>query len=617
METPWLILDRIILGGAEPEDDAPVDSDPQEEEEEEEEEEEGVDDEAEAEEDVDEEEEEDVDEDEEEDDVDQDQEEVVVDEEEGLDFEDMDAQQENAAAMDAQQEDAAAMDADAQVEDEGDEHEEEDVDEEEGMDLEAMDAQQELLGAVVDEEDDDADEEDDDAQQENAAAVDADAQEEDEEQAPEPDFFIPFTLPPPRVTLLVTGIGSAAYPDPDNPDMFPYIIAAGPFGLLTHFAVAPNRGTCFEDNPLNTRLVLVRPFHTDAQDRVTASAESVPDRPGLGIVPGLGNILSVGVLFDGAREIIAELQVDHGGDHATLVRFQDGEWSRRDMECPLPLLYREWVPHGAVSDDASICWFDLSWGLLSCDLNQPEAELALSFHHLPGDRALAEATPDIHTTRCITVTRDRRLRYVEIVPVAGASPRVTMWTRVIREDGLWGWVMNYAMSFRRIWDDDSYLDTGLVRGVPVLAVVSPTNHDMVYFALEKRLFGVNVPAHRVENCRKYDLVTMPYQPQPASGLYVVAWNVPPEIAPALPALLAADQAALIEEEEHSAGVMEDEEQLLADMDYEVQQPEEIDHEADAAVVIEGLQIKNQESQDQQGPQGQDPGDDADAGHGAI
>ncbi|KAJ1266217.1 hypothetical protein BS78_08G134200 [Paspalum vaginatum] len=393
-----------------------------------------------------------------------------------------------------------------------------------------MDAQQDN-GAVVDADAQDEDDDDDAQDEDEDDDDDMDAQEEEEE-APGHDFFIWAVVPPPRVSALVAAKGSGAHPDAAKPDRFPYIIAAGRFGLLTHFAVAPDHGTCFEDNPLNTRLVLVRPFHTDAQDQVTASAEPVPDRPGLGLVPGIGNILSIGVLFDGAREIIAELQVDHGGDHATLVRFQGGQWSRRDMECPLPLVDREWVPHGAVSDDASICWFDLSWGMLSCDLNQPEAELALHFHHLPGDRALAEATPDIHTARCITVTRDRRLRYVEIVPVAGEAPTVTMWTRVIREDGLWGWVMNYAMSFQRIWDDESYVETDLPRGVvPVLAVVSPSNHNMVFFALEERLFGVDVPMHRVEHCRKYDLVEMPGTPRPVSGRYVVAWSVPPEVAP--------------------------------------------------------------------------------------
>ena len=110
----------------------------------------------------------------------------------------------------------------------------------------------------------------------------------------------------------------------------------------------------------------------------------------------------------------------------------------------------------------SICWFDLSWGLLTCDdLDLPAAgttELLLRYHPLPDGHMLPQATPDIHTRRCITVTRnDSLLRYVDVdmVPAAGeAVPTVTMWTRFIG-DGGWEWVMNYTMSFDRIWDDDS------------------------------------------------------------------------------------------------------------------------------------------------------------------
>ncbi|KAJ1266222.1 hypothetical protein BS78_08G134700, partial [Paspalum vaginatum] len=346
----------------------------------------------------------------------------------------------------------------------------------------------------------------------------------DVDEAPEPSDFFPTGMrPPPAVNILVACRG--AHPDADNPDEFPYIIAAGPFGFLTHFAVAPHYGTCFQDKPPSTHLVLVSPFY-DNRGMPAATAERVPDRPGIGIVPALEYIASVGILFDGVHEIIAELQVDHGGDHATLVRFRGGQWTRRGMDCPLPEVDdRDWVPHGAVSDNTSICWFDLSWGILSCDLNRPEAELALHFHHLPGGRALDEATPDIHSTRCVTVTQDGKLRYVEIIREA-APPTVTMWTWFIGDHG-WEWFPNYSVSFELIWNDDSYKATGLPRGVvPVLTAVSPANHHVVYFALEQNIFGVDVPMHRVEHWAPYNLVNVPGPQPPASGRFLIPWTLP-------------------------------------------------------------------------------------------
>ncbi|KAJ1266221.1 hypothetical protein BS78_08G134600 [Paspalum vaginatum] len=356
--------------------------------------------------------------------------------------------------------------------------------------------------------------------------------------AVEPDFITTPVLLPPGVTIPAAGRG--AQPKINKPDMYPYIIATSRFCLLAHFAVAPSNGTSFEDSPQNTHLVLVRNFHR-APGQITATAEQVPRRSSH--VPGLRNIQGVGLLSwvsdndgpDAVRTtIIAELQVDRAGDRfrAMLLRFRDGRgWSRKKMPCPLPAANREWAPHGAVSFNTTICWFDLSWGMLTCDLDPPVGEqfMFLRYHPLPEGQMLQQAPPDIHSRRCITVTRnDNLLRYVDIVPAAAgeaAPPTVTMWTRRIRV-GAWEWVTNYAMSFDRIWDDDSYAETGLPREVPVLALVSPSDHQIVFFALEQIIFGVNVPAHRVEHRALYNLVNLPGQQLPASGRYLVDWTLP-------------------------------------------------------------------------------------------
>ncbi|KAJ1264994.1 hypothetical protein BS78_08G043500, partial [Paspalum vaginatum] len=370
--------------------------------------------------------------------------------------------------------------------------------------------------------------------------VDAEPQAQAENAAAEPDFTVPVELPP-RVAVLAAGRG--AHPDADKPDKYPYIIAAGRFCLLAHFAVAPSHGTCFDHDPQNTHLVLVRFGHT-ADGGTMALAEHVPRRTRF--VPALWNVGSVGLLSDNERLTIAELRVHQGSDRATLVSFESklaalhpSGWSSTDVACPLPAedRDREWVPHGTVSiSGSSICWFDLSWGMLICDHVQTRP--SFNFHRLPGGRALAKATPDIHNRRCITVTMEikrcnavNKLRYVEIIAPEGKAATVTMWTRIIGDRGRWEWEMNYEVSFESIWNDDSYKETSLPPIVPVLAVVSPSNHEVVYFALEQHLFGVNVPRCRVVHRAAYDPVNIQGRPpQPASGRYLVPWNPSQSVA---------------------------------------------------------------------------------------
>ena len=64
-----------------------------------------------------------------------------------------------------------------------------------------------------------------------------------------------------------------------------------------------------------------------------------------------------------------------------------------------------------------------------------------------------------------------------------------------------------------------------------LSAVCPSNPDLVYFALEQRLFGVNVPVHKVVEAadEAHELVNMPW-PAPASCRYDHAWNLPPWVA---------------------------------------------------------------------------------------
>ncbi|KAL6596628.1 hypothetical protein ACP70R_047271 [Stipagrostis hirtigluma subsp. patula] len=309
------------------------------------------------------------------------------------------------------------------------------------------------------------------------------------------------------------------------PPRRPYVLAAGPNCVLAHFSVAPFHGMNFAPHPQDSNLVLARQFHrAGGATSCTADRVRVNNRPGA--MPVILNLLSVGLAssYDGAY-VIAELQVDRGSDRAKLFRFlwNSDQWHEDEVFYPLSAHDREWVPSGVVADgDMKLWWFDLSWGLLSYYSTSTADKLL--FHCLPEGRTLDATQPEIHHRRCITVCRGQ-LRYVEIIPGDGhgiGAATVSLWTRIPTPDGSGetaGWYRAYEMSFAEIWNDDSYKRTGLpVNELPVLAALRPTDPDVVYFALDQHLFGVNVPLHRV-----VEFVDEP------SCRDILPWFLPPQI----------------------------------------------------------------------------------------
>jgi hypothetical protein len=342
-----------------------------------------------------------------------------------------------------------------------------------------------------------------------------------------PDFTLP-VAPPPGVAILAAG--RSAHPDPNRLDGCPWIIAAVPDFLLAHFGVEPSIGLCFGDNPSGTHLVVARHFGRAADGRIiTASAERVPDdRPGQ-----LSNIFSLGLVSNADGSFtIAELQVHRGSDRATLVSFHSGyqEWYGDDVESPLPAedRNREWAPHGAVSLETTVWWFDLSWGIISCDM-VGDAD-ALLFHPLPPNRALPAATPVMLERRCITVSQGY-LRYLEIIREAGTAAAVHMWTMGFGRGG-WEWGKTYSVSFEEIWNDDSYRETQLPRRVPMLAAVCPSEPRLVYFALNMRIFGVHMHGRRVVQEGPYNLVVnnATLGPETPAGRFLLPWHLPHAVA---------------------------------------------------------------------------------------
>ncbi|CAL5052605.1 unnamed protein product [Urochloa decumbens] len=359
---------------------------------------------------------------------------------------------------------------------------------------------------------------------------------------------------PPQVAAVT--VGPLAHPDPNEPDKYPYVLAAGPDCLLLNFAVAPSTGV---DSAVSAQdrayLVVARGFRAgggaQAQQQGHAAVpvgEPIPvrGRDDVAMPAGYKALRSVGLVasYDG-RYTVAELVVYNGADRASLLRFRSGDdrWTRTDLSFPLAAEHSDWVPYGVVAQKETLWWFDLSWGLLSCDISVDDP--VLLFHKLPEDRGLwtvhMPVQPDTH--RCVTVSH-RELRYVEIIledrgggggsDKEAAAATVSMWTRrrIAADPAGWEWQKNYAVSFEKIWNDGTYKDTGLPRKVPVLSAVCPSNPDLVYFSLERWLFGVDVPKHKVMEVadEPHELVNLPFLQTPASCRYVHAWNVPPRVA---------------------------------------------------------------------------------------
>ena len=349
-----------------------------------------------------------------------------------------------------------------------------------------------------------------------------------------PDFTITVARPP-WVSSLFAGLHS--HPAPARPDMYPYIVATGRFCLLVHFAIAPSYGTNFDQEPEHSHLVVVRHFLRDDDGaEIDARAVPVPDRPFDDFVnlPALSNIESVGLVCnqETGHFQIAEFIVTTGAPQAVVVyiRTDTGVWLDNLLDLPLAMdPRRDWVPHGTVTINSTVLWYDLSWGIISCDLAQPPLLQVLDFHRLPPGRVLragAGALPDHHCRRCIAVS-ENLVRYVEIIlsPHGHGAATVNMWYRDV-EDNPWRWEMNYTESFEDIWDHESYDLTGLPPNPPMLVGVSPVNSNVVYFSLKQRLFGVNVPEHTVVDCEEYEPLNRPGPPdEPVTSRCLITWNL--------------------------------------------------------------------------------------------
>jgi hypothetical protein len=89
------------------------------------------------------------------------------------------------------------------------------------------------------------------------------------------------------------------------------------------------------------------------------------------------------------------------------------------------------------------------------------------------------------------------------------------------------WTLEYEATFQEICNDATYKATGLPRKIPVLALIHPTNPDVVYFFVDEHMLGVDVRARKVVECEVYELVEPP--PEHVCSSFVHAWQLPPAL----------------------------------------------------------------------------------------
>ncbi|KAI5006256.1 hypothetical protein ZWY2020_033499 [Hordeum vulgare] len=324
----------------------------------------------------------------------------------------------------------------------------------------------------------------------------------------------------PRVALFT--IPPRIFPGRPTPRSFPSVLAVDASGLLLlHADQGPAKGPTVINLPSRQEFLWLPTvagyFLLDAK---SASALPLPN-PEYIMHPGhLGLIASPA---DPGHYMVAELQMILGGDRADLLCFSSeaGEWVTKDVRYPLPS--RPLSPNGVVSHSGSLWWVDLSWCLLTCD---PFADApALRVVPLPEGKALKsrEAWGLLDKYRCVAVSGGK-LRFVDMYSnrTSGGSARIGVWTLVDPDST--EWTLEYEATFAEIWDDASYKAAGLPMKIPVLALIHPTNPDVIYFFLDEYLLGVDVRARKVVECEVYKLVEPPREH--VATRFVHAWQLP-------------------------------------------------------------------------------------------
>ncbi|XP_062224776.1 uncharacterized protein LOC133923507 [Phragmites australis] len=382
---------------------------------------------------------------------------------------------------------------------------------------------------------------------------------------PGTDFLLDFQDPP-RPSYLV--LPKRIAPDPTFDRCFPYIIATEPSGRLL-FHATQGRGI------LNTAYFLC--------DAHTRTATRLPDAPKL--FPSR----SIGLIADPRRAghyMVAQLHPRSSTCHETLLYYSTDtdKWAVKRLATSPE--HKPWRSHGVFSHDGMLWWVDVAYGMLACDPFPDHPDLR--FVPLPVGSEIDESVfrnprVFIDERRCIRLSKGK-LRFVEIHapynPVAAVSTlsdntTVCMWT-LVDPEGPHHWKFEYEAPFAEIWADESYITAGLPpQKVPALALVHPSNHEVVYFFHGSSLFAVDMRARRVLACEAC-LISPHLQLQFQTSRFVDAWELPPTLLGLDPS--AADMEGPDDEELSMADLVigsdEESASLVSEMEFKSQADED-------------------------------------------
>ncbi|CAN6273002.1 unnamed protein product [Urochloa humidicola] len=348
---------------------------------------------------------------------------------------------------------------------------------------------------------------------------------------------------PPHVSNLVWPINLHPKPFCDSADPAPYIIAANNAGLL-HVSWRPLLGFNLNRYPAGVLEVASDFIQANGNGWATGTAERVPPNT----ISNIRNVALVSIPGTERREYaIAELRIpaaaDADDDGPTLHTFRSGAnaWSRSEVSCNAwdwsgwELLVHDVVAHGG-----NLWWVNLEDGLIGGDPltvdENGDADLryvALPFELDLSSDDMAPPPENIKHIRMVTVSH-RKLRCVGIAhrrDQPAQAIEVGVWTLVQRP--ALSWRPRCLTSFGKIWAHESYNEKAeLTEEIPVLALLHPTNPDIVYFFLDNWLFGVDVSLSEVVDF-------LPVQhglrevAAPFSWRHVLAWMLPNSLEHAL------------------------------------------------------------------------------------
>ncbi|GJN08632.1 hypothetical protein PR202_ga26574 [Eleusine coracana subsp. coracana] len=310
--------------------------------------------------------------------------------------------------------------------------------------------------------------------------------------APRPGGAISLALAaPPRVSRLV--VDPSVFPaDPDSQAKVPnlYIKATGPSG---HFLAEAKPSKSDSDG-------ISKPFYL-LLDVPSGTASLIPN-PDVFRASSLAVIAASG----GGYMIVAFRAQDRDNQNLVCFSSETREWVNKTVVTPQ--LSPKWTITDVITHDGKIWWVDRAHGILACDpfADQPDmAYIPLPrgyAHDQPGHENCNYCTGTMLSSlycRCVNLSNGK-FRCVEVGPVfVGKAPKITMHT--LADPATAEWTLDYQVSFDEIWADDSYKATGLPEEPPtMISLIHPKNPDIIYFSVEKNIFGVDMPKRKVVEC---------------------------------------------------------------------------------------------------------------------